>query len=222
MIIMPITSPAASADSEATSVPSIRPSEREGRGDGQRREEAEHHRRDAGQDLQHRLDPGAERRRGIFRHVDCGEQADRAGDQHRDQRDEHGAGEQRHRRRRRRRSRPGRPERRLRAPLQTEQEFDRRHLGKEAHGLEQHRQDDADGGQHGDAGAGDQQSLDHPLDRVAGAEVGADAAAREKIAEATQHEPDRQQSGEGPVDQGLGSAAGLDDRWRIAGELAGR
>ena len=41
----------------------------------------------------------------------------------------------------------------LRAPLQAEQEVDRRDLLEEAHGLEQHREHDADRGQHGDAGA---------------------------------------------------------------------
>ena len=64
--------------------------------DGQGGEEAEHHGRHAGEDLEDRLGDGAEARRGVLGHVDRREQADRAGDQHGDQRDQHGADEQRH------------------------------------------------------------------------------------------------------------------------------
>ena len=60
MIMMPMTSPAASALSEETSRPIDWPSAADQRGHGQGGEEAVDHGRDAGQDLEDRLG----RRRG--------------------------------------------------------------------------------------------------------------------------------------------------------------
>ena len=87
MIMMPMTSPAASALSDATSRPidSARASRISG-ADGQRREEAVDHGRDAGEDLQQRLGPARNVGVAYSRQVDRREQADRPGDQHGDER----------------------------------------------------------------------------------------------------------------------------------------
>ena len=60
MIMMPITRPAASALSEATSSPRLSPQAAQRRSDRQRGEEAVDHRRDAGQHFQQRLGQSSE------------------------------------------------------------------------------------------------------------------------------------------------------------------
>ena len=151
MIIIPITMPAASALSDATLRPSASPSGADPGREAERGEKAEHDGRDAGEDFQDRLGEAAEARRRVLRHVDGGEQADRPGDQHRDDRDQQRAGDQRHDAEGARRADLVGADRGLRAPLRAEQEVERRDLLEEPHGLEQHREHDADGGQHRDA-----------------------------------------------------------------------
>ncbi len=82
---MPMTMPAASALSEATFSPSDLPAAANPGRKAQRGEEAEHHRRNTGEDFKDRLGESAEARRRISRPcVNGGEQADRPGDQHGD------------------------------------------------------------------------------------------------------------------------------------------
>ena len=79
------------------------------RRDGQRGEIAVDHGRHAGEDLEDRLQPGAQPRRRILRQIDRAHQAQRDGDDHGDDRaDEEGAPEQAGSSRTRPTSRPGR------------------------------------------------------------------------------------------------------------------
>ena len=109
-------------------------------------------------------------------HVDGGKEADRERDQHRDQRDHQRAGEERDCA-----EGAGAPhligaDGRLRAPLQAEQEVPKRDDREEADRFEQHREDDANGGDDGDAGGEDEDDVHHPLHLVARAQAGRDAA----------------------------------------------
>ena len=103
MIMIPMTSPAASADSEDRAEADRFAGPADEGGHGQRGEEAVDHGRDAGEDLENRLGEGAEARRGVVRKVDRRHQPDRRGDEHGDERDEQRADEERDRRRRPRR-----------------------------------------------------------------------------------------------------------------------
>ncbi len=94
--MMPITSPAPSALSDATSSPNDSPDAAQDRTDRERREVAVHDGGDAGEDLEHRLRVGAQTRARVLGQVDRRHQPDRNRDQHRDPRDQQRAREQRH------------------------------------------------------------------------------------------------------------------------------
>ena len=107
--------------------------------------------RNAGQDLQQRLRHRPDPIRRIFGQVDGRHQPDRNGDEHGDQRDEQGAGEQRDRTEAAGRPDLVRADRRLRAPGQSEEKLGKRDLAEETNCFEQHRENDADRRQYRDA-----------------------------------------------------------------------
>jgi hypothetical protein len=136
MIMIPMTSPAARALSEETESPSASPHSRKAGRHRQRREETINDGGDAGEDLQHRLDQRPDARRSVLRHVDRRKQADRCSDAHGDEGDQHGAGQQRDHPEATGRTDLIGAQRHLRAPLQSEQEIERRNLGEKTPGLE--------------------------------------------------------------------------------------
>ena len=94
-IIMPMTRPAASADSEATAKPEGFTGVADEGGNREGGEEAEHHGGHARQDFKHRLQDAAHAPAGILRHVDGREQAKRPGNSDSDEGDEQRANQQR-------------------------------------------------------------------------------------------------------------------------------
>ena len=145
MIMRPITTPAASALSDATSSPIGFAEPAEERRDGQGREEAVDHRRNAREDFEDRFDDGPESWRGVLGHVDRREQPNRHCDQHGDDGDQEGARENRDRTEGAGRTDLIGTQCCLGAPVQAEQKLDRRHAIEEADGFEQQRQHDPDG-----------------------------------------------------------------------------
>ena len=108
MIIMPMTRPAASALSDATSRPKDSPHAADERRHRERGEEAQHDRGNAGQRLQDRLEDRPHPRAGILGQIDRREQAERAGHAHGDEGDQQRADQQRDETVGRVRCRPGR------------------------------------------------------------------------------------------------------------------
>jgi len=110
---------------------------------------------------------GSELPVGIFREINGRHQADGNGHQHGDHGDEHGAGEDR--------NRPEGPGRsglilaygHLRTPVQAEEEVGYRHRLEKADCFEEHRENNADGGQDGDCRTAEKKIGDDFLDGVA-------------------------------------------------------
>ena len=179
---MPITSPAASALSDATFRPRLSPAERKQRRDGQRREESVDHGRDACQHFQHWLRDRAKSAARVFGKVDGRKQADRHGDRHRDERNQECPGKQRHRAEGTGRADLVGADRELRTPLRAEDELGQRDQPEELQRLIEHRQDDADGRQDRDQRAAEQCHTDDLLDPVACPHPGLDAKERDPAA----------------------------------------
>ena len=137
----------------------------------ERREEPVHDGRNPGEDFEQRLDHGANPGMGVLREIDGRHQADRAGHQHRDDRDQQGTGEHRHG-----------PEGTgcgdlvftqgdLRRPFETEEEFERRDQLEEPEGLDHQGQHDPDGRQDRDDRRNEQRDEQRGLDPVAGRQL---------------------------------------------------
>ena len=131
------------------------------------REDAVDDGRDAGQQFKRRLDHRAHARRGVFGHVDRRHQADRHGDQHRDQRDVERAGKQRDQAELAFGG-AGAGGGEARIPDGAEEEAGGRNAVEEVDRLEQHRQHDADGREDGDGRGAEQPPQHQPFDAVAG------------------------------------------------------
>ncbi len=147
-IMMPTTM-AALAALKTCGVGDERLQQRRHRGE---REVAVDHRRDAGQDLQHRLDEPAHALGGVLAEVDGAAQAHGNGDERRADHDHEGAAHERQHAEAARREQ--------RRPAGAEEELEHRHLAQEAEGLRAERQDDAQRGEDGHEGAQEQQAPD--------------------------------------------------------------
>ncbi len=171
---MPMTTPAVSALVALICSPIRAPTLAEERADCHEGEEAEHDGRDTRENFDDRLRDGAQLTRCVLAEIDRGHQADGDRHQHGDGGDHQRAGEQR--------------QEAVAAPVavgagivgvpdRAEEEIQRIDEGEEAERLDDQRGDDANGGQDGHGGTGDQADGNGALNPVAGPEAGIDAAA---------------------------------------------
>ena len=116
--MMPMTSPAASALSDATSMPTRLAGASNPWRHGQCGKEAVDDGRYTGQHFEQRFGDAAHARCRVLGKVDCRHQTDRHGDEHRDTGDQQRAGKQRHRAEAARRTDLVGTNGRLRAPVQ--------------------------------------------------------------------------------------------------------
>ena len=175
---MPITKPAARADSEATSRPMDFAHAAQERRDGQRGEEPVDHCRNARENLQQGFGDSPDALGGIVRKIDRRHQADGSRHDHGDEGNQQRSDEQRHGAEdvlvhgARLGTRAG--ESALRRPVQAKQELEERNFGEKQQGFHDQRHDDADGGQDRDDRAGYQHEPHDAFDDVTGAESGGD------------------------------------------------
>ena len=142
------------------------------RSEGDQREEAVDDGRYAGEDFQQRLRDRAHLPAGVLGHIDGREQADRHGDEQRDERDVQGAPEQWQQAELAFAGAGVARRREARIPLGAEEEAQRVDHPEEVDALEQHRANDADGRQDGHRGREDQSGKDDVLDPVARPQLG--------------------------------------------------